>query len=89
MCCSYNEAPTTTSPLPRAIIRAASDHDSSTVQRSPDDPRVWLRGTPVEEDIGAGYAFAIGTSSTAALEMLAMRCKADGGTDCAWSLRAD
>ncbi len=53
LCCSHNAA--TDSQLPHAIVRAASDIDSTMpVEPNPDEPGVWVAQPFVEEDISVG-----------------------------------
>ncbi|PSC73770.1 anamorsin-like protein [Micractinium conductrix] len=68
-------------PLPHTIVRTASNLDSlMPVYRSAANQTVWLAGATQALDLDAGYAYAIGTASTAVLSLLRQRCLAGGAT---------
>ena len=70
------------------IIRGASNYDGATIAREPGMPDVWVTGANVTEDISSGYTFAIGTTSTAVLNLFRVRCEQDGGAaaSCAFTV---
>ena len=60
---------------------------TATVRRDPANPGFRTPGEPVPEDIGAGYGFAIKTTSVAVLGLFQQRClKSNPASKCQFKM---